>query len=80
MFPSRVLGLGASFEFAQGAIYYDTRSVYRQWQPSASVSWWVTSSAGLALEYRFIHSEPVDGPGIPFDTHRIALALGFRLG
>jgi hypothetical protein len=79
VFPSRMIGISAAVEFAQGAIFYDSRNVYARWQPSAAVSWWITSRVSLGLEYRFIHTEPVDSPGVPYDTHRIGLTLAARL-
>jgi hypothetical protein len=80
VFPSRALGLGATVEYAEGAIYSDSHEVYRQWQPSAYVAWWLTRSLALGLEYRFTHVEAVHQPGIPLGIHRGALTLGFRLG
>jgi len=83
VFPSRSVGITATFEYAEGAIYYWARNVFRQWQPSAGLSWWVTPSVGLGLEYRFIHSELVDDEpqGLnTVNTHRIALAFRIRLG
>jgi hypothetical protein len=53
------------------------------WQPSAGLTWWVTPSVGLELEYRFIHSELVDDEpqGLnTVNTHRIALTFRIRLG
>lgn len=70
VFPSRVLGLGAAFEYAEGALHYDSRAPYRQWEPSASVSWWITWWLGLGLEYRFTHTELVRGIGTSVGTHR----------
>ena len=80
VFPSRVLGLGAAVEYSEGAIYFDSRDVYRQWQPSASLSWWITRWLDLGLEYRFLHTEEVHGRGTSVDTHRGSLTIGFRLG
>lgn len=80
VFPWRALGLGATVEYAEGAIYSDSHEVYRQWQPSASVSWWLSRWFGLGLEYRFTHVEAVHQPGVPLDIHRGALTLAFRLG
>jgi len=79
LFPWRTFGFTAGFEFAQGAIFYDTRRVYRRWQASGGLNWWITPRAGLGLEYRFIHTEALEGPASPFDTHRISLAFGLRL-
>ncbi len=83
VFPSRSFGLHAGFEYAEGAVYYWAHDVFRQWQPSAGLSWWITPSVGLGLEYRFIHSELVDDDtaGLnTINTHRVALTLRFRLG
>lgn len=81
VYPWRVLGLGATVEYAQGAIYVDSHDVYQQWQASADVSWWLTRWFVLGLEYRFAHVQPdARTPGLPVNTHRSALTLGFRLG
>ena len=80
VFPSRAFGLGASFEYAEGAIYFDSHDVYRRLQPTASVSWWITRWCALGLEYRFIHTEPVHRAGPTVNTHRGTLTLLFRLG
>lgn len=83
VFPFRSVAISGTFEYAEGAIYYDTRDVYRRWQPSAGLSWWITPAFELGLEYRFIRSEAVhdDPAGVTrVDTHRVALALVFRLG
>lgn len=79
LFPWRVLGLGAGIEYAEGALFYDSRGVYRQLQPSASLSWWVAWWLRLGLEYRFTHTEDVPGGGASVNTHRGLLALTFRL-
>ena len=79
VFPSTTFGLGASMRFAQGAIYFDSRQVFRQWEPAFSLTWWVTPRGALGIGYRFTHSEPVDGGGTPFDTHQFSLAFAFRL-
>ena len=42
VFPSRSVAISGTLEYAEGAIYYDTRDVYRRWQPSAGLSWWIT--------------------------------------
>ena len=59
MYPSRSVAISGTLEYAEGAIYYDTRDVYRRWQPSAGLSWWITPGFELGLEYRFIRSEQV---------------------
>jgi hypothetical protein len=79
VFPSRVLGLGATIEYAKGALYYDSHAVYGQWQPSVSLSWWITWWLGLGLEYRFTHTEQVLGRGASVNSHRGAVTLTFRL-
>jgi hypothetical protein len=79
VFPTTTLGLGASMRFAQGAIYFDSRQIFRQWEPAFSWTWWVTPRGGLGIEYRFTHSQPVDGGGTSFDTHRISLGFALRL-
>jgi len=83
VFPARSVGLHAALEYAEGAIYYWGHDVFRQWQPTAGLSWWITPSVGLRLEYRFIHSELVDDdpPGLnTINTHRVALTFRSRLG
>ena len=78
-FPSRVLGVGAAIEYAEGALYYDSRAVYRRWEPSESLSWWIAWWLGLGVEYRFTHTELVHGIGTSVSTHRGTLGLTFRL-
>ena len=79
VFPSRVLGVGAAFEYADGALHYDSRAVYRQWESSASLSWWLAWWLALGMEYRFTHTELVRGIGTSVGTHRGTLGLTFRL-
>jgi hypothetical protein len=71
-------GLGATIEYAKGALSYDSHSVYGQWQASLSLSWWITWWLGLGVEYRFTHTEQVFGSG-SVNSHRGAATLAFRL-
>jgi len=81
-FPSRSFGLNGTFQYAEGAIYYWSHLVFREWQGSAGLSWWMTPTVNLGLEYRFIHSEDAAGDPSGLDTvntHRVALTFRFRL-
>jgi hypothetical protein len=80
VFPTRRVGLGGGFEYAEGAIYFDRHDVYRQWQAWGNLILWLGRTWALGLEYRFLHSAPTTGlSGSPMDTHRIALSFSFRL-
>ena len=79
VFPTGRLGLGAGFEYAEGAIYFDSRAVYRQWQAWGTLSLWPGRTWALGLEYRFAHTVQPSIIAIPLDTHRVALSVAVRL-
>ena len=79
-YPTRALGLGASFEYAEGAIYDDSHTVYRRLRAGPELTCWIGDRGWLKLSCAFSHTLAVHQPGDTSGTHELGVGFGLRFG